>query len=74
MSGGKRRVVFRLLAVQPLIASPVRRLREPDFLDVTIEAFRPVQGMSLSSDVIEIKAKAAIAAHLRVSAWTCPRV
>jgi len=38
-----------------------RRLQKPDFLDVTIEAFRPVRGMSLSSDVIEIAERVAAA-------------
>lgn len=38
-----------------------QRLQEPDFLDVTIDAFRHVSGMSLSSDAVEIAERVAAA-------------
>jgi tellurite resistance protein len=45
-----------------------RHLQEQDFLDVAIEAFRPVQGMSFSSDVIEIAERVAAAdGHVHLS-------
>ena len=51
-----------------LFDESARRLQEPNFLDVAIEAFRPVQGLSLSSDLIEIAERVSAAdRHVHLS-------
>jgi tellurite resistance protein TerB len=73
----EREAVIRFIndrRLVPTIAGPrianlfderARRLEQPDFANVTIEALRPVSALSLSADVIEIAERvAAVDRHM----------
>ena len=59
----ERRLVpgFAAPCIAALFDERARLLQEPDFLNVVIDALRPVPRLSLSSDVIEIAERVAAA-------------